>query len=76
MQIQGNKLSNLQLELLKIFSFQLTTEQLLEVRKILGQYFANQAINEANSRWDEKDWGEEKATFFLENDVRTQCQKS
>ena len=70
MEIQGNKLSNLQLELLKLFSFQLTTEQLLEVRKMLGQYFANQAISEANKVWDDKGWDENKVQFLLNNDLR------
>jgi len=37
------KLSNLQLELIKVFSYQLNDVQLLEIRDILTKYFADKA---------------------------------
>ena len=36
-----SKLSPLQLELLKIYAMEHNEEDLLEIKKILGQYFAN-----------------------------------
>lgn len=38
--VQQTKLSDLQLELLKVYSFQPEEEDLLEIKKMLGQYFA------------------------------------
>ena len=38
-------LSNLQQELLKLYANDLPDEQLLEIRNILGQYFAQKATN-------------------------------
>lgn len=53
---QHPSLSNLQLELLKTFSHELTEEELLEIRKLLAEFFAKRAIEEANRVWDEEQW--------------------
>jgi len=37
---QSNKLSPLQLELLKLYSMEHSEEDLLEIKKMLGKYFA------------------------------------
>lgn len=54
--MKSEKLSNLQLELLKIFSYQLSNQQLLDVRNILAKYFAEQATNEMDKLWEENNW--------------------
>ncbi len=41
----SSKLSELQLELLKVYSFNPSNEDLLEIRKILANFFANKLIN-------------------------------
>ncbi len=43
-QAQPQKLTELQLELLKIFSYQISQEQLLDIKKLLANYFANNVI--------------------------------
>jgi len=45
------KLTNLQLELIKMFSFQLNDIQLIEIRDILTKYFAEKATNEMDKLW-------------------------
>ncbi len=47
-------LSELQLELLKLYSTEVTSEELLEVKRLLGQYFANKATEAADRVWDER----------------------
>jgi hypothetical protein len=47
MQIQ--KLSNLQLELLKVFSYQLNNQQLVDIKKLFTNYFAEQATKEMDA---------------------------
>ena len=42
----AHKLSNLQLELLKIYSFNVKDEQLLEIKNILGNYFADKVTED------------------------------
>ena len=49
-------ITNLQLELMKIFSFQLEEKQLLEVKNILAKYFAEKATTEMDKLWNEKSW--------------------
>lgn len=47
-------LSNLQLELLKLYSTNLTQADLKELKKILANYFAQKAIKGADKIWEEK----------------------
>ncbi len=47
-------LSDLQLELLKLYSTGVTSEELLEVKRLLGQYFGNKATRAADRVWDER----------------------
>jgi len=54
------KLSNLQLELLKVFSFDISEAQLLEIRALLAAYFAENVTTEMDALFEEKGWGEEK----------------
>lgn len=53
---QSSKLSNLQLELLKIFSRNISDEQLLEIKGILSRYFADKASDEFEKLAEEKGW--------------------
>jgi hypothetical protein len=47
-------LSNLQLELLKVFSKKLSEKDLLEVKELLAGFFARKAMDEADAAWDSK----------------------
>ncbi|MCG8570379.1 MAG: hypothetical protein MJB14_09590 [Spirochaetes bacterium] len=46
------KLSNIQQELLKMYSTDIDDKELEEVKDILGKYFANKATEKANKFWD------------------------
>lgn len=60
-------LSNLQLELLKIFSFNLEESQLLEIKELLASYFAQKATEEMDKLWKEKKWSAETMEKWLNN---------
>ena len=47
-------LTNLQLELLKLYGTDLPDEDLQEIKQLLAQYFARKAISEADRIWDER----------------------
>ena len=47
-------LTPLQLELLKLYSTELTTEELQDLKRELGRYFAAKAIAAADQSWDEQ----------------------
>ncbi|MBK9460874.1 MAG: hypothetical protein IPN94_15945 [Sphingobacteriales bacterium] len=63
-------LTNVQLELLKTFSHQLTDNDLLELRKILAAFFAQRLIEQANQVWDEQHWNDEKVDEILNTKMR------
>ena len=54
--MQAHNLSNLQLELLKVFSYQLNNQQLGDIKKLLTNYFAEQATQEMDKLWEENNW--------------------
>lgn len=47
-------LSNLQQELLKLYSSNIADDDLENVRRFLAKYFADKAIKEADDTWDKK----------------------
>lgn len=63
-------LSNVQLELLKTFSHQLSETEILELRKILANFFAQRAIQLANEVWDKNEWTDEDVDRMLETKMR------
>lgn len=47
-------LSNIQYELLKLFSRNIPDKDLLEIRRMLANYFMQKAVEEADKIWDER----------------------
>lgn len=66
-----NGLSNLQLELLKIFSFDIGDDQLLEIKSMLVKYFATQVTNDIDQLFEDKGWGLEKIDEWSKEHMRT-----
>ena len=58
-------LTNLQQELLKIFSRNIKEDELEEIRNILVKYFANKAIKSADKVWDERGYTNELMDEWL-----------
>ena len=65
-----NPLTNVQLELLKTFSHQLSETDISELRRVLALFFAQRAIQQANNMWDEKGWTNEDIDRMLETKMR------
>ncbi|MCD6273915.1 MAG: hypothetical protein J7K30_13995 [Deltaproteobacteria bacterium] len=53
--IKSRTLSNVQLELIKLYSTNLEYDDLMELKMILANHFAEKAINEADNIWNQKD---------------------
>jgi hypothetical protein len=64
-------LTPMQLELLKMFERDVNEKDLLEIKKILVQYFANRAMNLADKVWEEKGWLENDEQNLLKVHNRT-----
>lgn len=75
--VYPSKRSNLQLELLKKFSRDISDEQLLEIKGILSRYFAEKASDEFEKLAEERGWtsktykqwaNDHNSTSYKEND--------
>jgi hypothetical protein len=65
------QLSNLQIELLRVFNFELSEEQLKEIRALLADYFAEKVATEMDALFEANDWGEEKIEEWSKEHMRT-----
>ena len=54
--MQTETLTNLQLELLRTFSRQVSDDEVLAIRKMLAGYFADKAMNLADEAWELNFW--------------------
>ena len=65
-----SKLSPLQLELLKIYSFNPTEEELREVKNLLAQFFARRFTEKVAQAAQEKNLTDEDLDNWLEEDAQ------
>ena len=63
--------SNMQLELLRLYSRNLSDEELGEIKQLLARYFAGKLSRRADQMWEEKDWTNEKMEEFLHTKMRS-----
>lgn len=52
----AGKLTNVQIELLRMFQFNLSEKQLVEIKNMLAKYFAKTATDEMDKLWEENNW--------------------
>ncbi len=63
--------TTLQLELLRIFSRNISENDLIEIKQLLSQYFAKKAIEQTDSVWDANNWNDKDEEYFLNEHLRT-----
>jgi len=54
MSVLNYPLSNVQVELLKLFSTNLNDKDLIELKDLLSSFYAEKAVVQADGIWDEK----------------------
>ncbi len=64
-------LSNLQLELLKVFARPLSEQQILEIRQLLADYFAQKVDEDVDQLFEQNHWDATKAEEWLGEHLRT-----
>jgi len=57
-------LSNLQLELLKTYRFNINEIQLREIQQILINYFADKATSGMGELWEKNNWNEQTMIYW------------
>jgi hypothetical protein len=61
-------LSNVQVELLKLYSTGIRDEQLLEIKDLIANYLFEKSVNQADKLWEEKGYNQETITHWLNED--------
>lgn len=61
-------LSNLQQELLKLYSSDIPEADLLHIKRYLARYFAGKAIKEADDIWEKKGYSGDTMDNWLNED--------
>ena len=67
----SQSLSNLQHELLKLFSMDVDENDLKSIKSLIANYFAQKAISEADRVWAEKNLTDEDAEVLVRTHLRT-----
>lgn len=63
-------LTNVQLEILKAFSFNLNHKDLQEFKELLANYFAQRAIEAADKSWEDQGWTDQDIDKLLQSKLR------
>lgn len=66
------QMTNLQLELLKTFSYDLSEGQISEIKEMLTQYFAGKVTVEMDKFWDAESWSDETIEKLSVEHLRTE----
>ncbi len=67
--------SNIQLELLQLYQSDIDEKDLVAIKKLIADYFANKAIKMADEIWDKEGWDEKKVQELLNTKMRTPYNK-
>jgi hypothetical protein len=59
-------LSNVQAELLKLFSAEIPENHLLELKKVMAKFLLDKARDKADAMWDERGYTDEKLQQILD----------
>ena len=65
--VLNDNFSNVQLELLKLYSTDISDSELEEVKQKLADFFAKKATEEADKLWDEKNMDNNLMTKWLDD---------
>ena len=65
MSVLNYPLTNVQIELMKLFNTNLSENELIELKDLLSRFYANKAITEADAIWDEKGLTDEDMDKWL-----------
>ncbi len=58
-------LSNIQMELLKLYSTGISDEQLLELKDLIARFLFEKSVSRADKIWEEKGYNQETITNWL-----------
>lgn len=63
--MHSEALTNLQLEIVKLYSTEMERQELLELKQVLANFFAQKAVDEADRIWDEQHLTDDEMEAWL-----------
>lgn len=69
------RLSNLQIELLKLYPYSVSEKELGDIRKILSDYFAKKIDSEMDQLWEKNDWSDQTIESWKSEHIRSKSSK-
>ena len=69
--MQVQKLTNLQRQLLNLFSMELSEEDLREIKQLLAMHFAQKSSKGMDRLWEQNNWNQETMNTWLSEHFRT-----
>ena len=69
MTILNKPLNNIQVELLQLYSQGVSDEDLIAIKRLIANYFAQKASDEMDKLWEENNWTNETMDEWLKNDT-------
>ncbi|MCB0650644.1 MAG: hypothetical protein KDC85_05160 [Saprospiraceae bacterium] len=67
----AKKLTNLQIELLEVFKYDLSEKQIKEIKNLLVEYFSKKVTEGIDEHFEDKQWGPEKIEEWAKEHMRT-----
>ena len=71
----SDKMTNLQLEIIKMFKYDLAESQLIELKELLSTYFTNKVDSEMDKVCNEKEWSISTIETIANKHTRTSYKK-
>lgn len=71
-QTEPTRLSNLQMELLKLYAYTVSEDELSDIRRMLADYYAQKIDSEMNQLWENKGWNEQTIESWKNEHLRSQ----
>jgi hypothetical protein len=68
--MQVQKLTNLQRQLLNLFSMELSEEDLREIKQLLAMHFAQKSSEGMDRLWEQNNWNQETMNTWLSEHFR------
>jgi hypothetical protein len=74
MQAVKHPMTNLQLELLKLYTRKVSEQDLQAIKQMLAQYFSNKTMDLADKIWEKNKWNDDDADRFSNDHLRKSSQ--
>lgn len=69
------RLSNLQMELLKLYPYNVSEKELKDIRSILADYFVGKIDSEMNDLWEKNEWNDQTIEAWKSDHLRSKSSK-